>query len=152
MTENCLALKPLEEADFPAILPLIERLYEHEYIPFDAQRVANTLRPLLHDPALGRAWLIQSADTTAGYAIVTHVYSIELGGDVVIVDELYVAEEFRRQGLARFALSQIETYALQRNAVALQLEVEHDNSRAQTLYTSTGFSANHRHLMVKRLA
>lgn len=145
------AMRMIGEEGIPSILGLIEGLYEHERIPFDACRIADTLRPLIQDPALGRAWLIESDGQIAGYAIVTHVYSIELGGNVVVVDELYVSETFRRQGLARFALAALEDYARDKGSVALQLEVEHDNARAQTLYTSTGYSANHRHLMVKRL-
>jgi GNAT superfamily N-acetyltransferase len=76
-------------------------------LPFDERVVAAAWWQFLSNAEFGRAWLLWVGDELAGYVILTLGFSVEYRGREAFVDELYVEEKFRRQGLAgaRWSLS-----------------------------------------------
>lgn len=64
--------------------------------------------------------------------------SVELA-ELIYLYDLYVAAEFRRQGLARALMEAARQYGRERGADRLQLETAIDNEVAQSLYQSAGW-------------
>lgn len=58
---------------------------------------------------------------------------------IYILNDLFVAPEFRRAGIGRKMLSQVAQFARQRGAARVVLATANDNVPAQTLYKSFGY-------------
>lgn len=70
--------------------------------------------------------------------------------DYVELTELYVAEKFRRMGVATRLMAFLEQHYRDRGIQAFQLLTEADNHRAQALYRSLGFRQTAEIFMRKR--
>lgn len=132
--------------DVPALLELQERFYTGEGYPYDRAKMERSMRELIANPSLGRLFLADGA-----YLVVTFGFSLEFGGRDAFVDEVYVADESRNQGLGTLALQVAEEACREAGIHALHLEVEHVNARARALYERSGYTAHERHLMTKWL-
>ena len=141
-------LAPATPDDLAAVLDLVRRYHAFEAIAFDENAVTRTLAPLLQHGEVGRIWLIERDAATIGYVALCFGYSIELGGRDAFVDEMYILEEHRGEGIGKAVLAEIQTRARSLGVKALHLEVERGNDRARKLYLSLGFQSRERfHLM-----
>lgn len=131
--------------DVPVLLDLQQRFYAGEGYPYDRTTMERLMRELIANPAFGRLFLAPGA-----YLVVTFGFSLEFGGRDAFVDELYVADDSRGQGLGTAALQLAEESCREAGIGALHLEVEHVNLRARALYERTGYKPHDRHLMTKR--
>jgi GNAT superfamily N-acetyltransferase len=136
--------------DFEPCLNLMRAYYEFESIEFDLSRARLALEQLIRENH-GRAWTLQLEGKPAGYFIVLYGFSLEYGGRVLELDELFVVAEFRGHGLGRSILGFVEAQAREFGAVVLSLETEPDNENAQAFYGRHGFTKLERQLMRKRL-
>lgn len=141
--------RPAVAEDLPALLDLQQRFYAEERYPYDRAAMDRGMRELLSDPSLGSLFAID--DPPNGYLVVTFGFSLEFGGRDAFIDELYIANASRGQGLGTLALKIAEQACREAGIHALHLEVEHANPRARALYERTGYKAHDRHLMTKRL-
>ena len=109
--------------------------------PVSEENIRKTLRALRERPARGRAMALELEGRVCGYALLISFWSNELGGEIDVIDELYVEPAHRSRGHAtRF----IETLATgseswTSSAVALDLEITSHNLRARGLYERLGF-------------
>jgi ribosomal protein S18 acetylase RimI-like enzyme len=153
MADGPRVLRPARRDEIDLLVRFAGGLYaEDGSIPLRADRASRAFERLIDDDSLGFVWLIESGATAVGYLVLTWGFSIEFGGFVAILDELFVVPEHRGGGLGTAALSAAETICRERGVLALRLEVEHSNRRALELYTRAGFTKHSRHLMTKRLA
>lgn len=136
-------------ADAPVLLGLMREFYEYEHLNFDAGQAEKSLKMLLSDKSLGRVWLIKEAGEIAGYMAVTLGFSLEFHGRDAFLDELYFRERFRGRGLGKDALLRAEAFCREANVKALHLEVERQNTKAQTFYRKVGFRDHDRYLLTK---
>lgn len=134
--------------DVPALLDLQQRFYTNEGYPYDRAAMERGMRELIGDALLGRLFVMD--DAPVGYLVITFGFSLESGGRDAFVDELYVADTSRGQGLGTLALKIAEEACREAGIRALHLEVEHTNPRARALYERSGYKAHDRHLMTKR--
>jgi GNAT superfamily N-acetyltransferase len=131
-------------------LALMRAYSEFDSIEFDPTRARRALEQLIREDH-GRAWMVQLEDKTAGYVIVLYGFSLEYGGRVLEIDELFVSAEFRGHVLGRAILECVEAEARHFGPVLLTLETELRNENAQAFYGKHGFSKLERQLMRKRL-
>ena len=68
-------------------------------------------------------------------------FSTWQGRPLLNIHDFIVSSSYRRQGLGMFLLRGIEDYAVSSGCCRINLEVRHDNYRAQDLYLKAGFSA-----------
>jgi GNAT superfamily N-acetyltransferase len=141
--------RPAVASDVDALLRLQAAYYADDGYPFVEVEARACWQGLLDEPHYGRAWVAAHDDRLVGYAVLTFGYSLEYRGRDAFVDELYVAPEWRGQGLAREALSVIEAACLEADVRALHLEVERDKETARGLYRRWGFVEHDRVLMTK---
>jgi ribosomal protein S18 acetylase RimI-like enzyme len=148
--ERELSLREIAAGDVPQVIQMMRRLALQEpALPFDELAVAAAWRQFLSNAEFGRAWLLWVGDELAGYVILTLGFSFEYRGREAFVDELYVEEKFRRQGLGRRAMEFVEERASELGVNAVHLEVNHGNEPALGLYRRTGYADHNRHLMTK---
>jgi diamine N-acetyltransferase len=143
--------RPATTADEPTLLELMREFYQEGRIPFDERAARAALRGVLADPAHGRALLIEVEDAVAGYLVVCFGWSLEFHGRDAFLDELYLRERFRGQGIGTRALEVAAEVCRTSGVRALHLEVERSNTRAQSVYRRTGFADRDYYLMTRRL-
>src|SRR5262245_41419558 len=146
-----LPFRPATTADEPVLLELMREFYQEGRMPFDERAARAALRGVLSDPAHGRALLIEVEGALAGYLVVCFGWSLEFHGRDAFVDELYVRERFRGQGIGTRALEVAAEVCRTSGVRALHLEVERSNTRAQSVYRRTGFADRDYYLMTRRL-
>ena len=142
--------------DDDAIVELCMALFREDPSPHapDRDRVRHTLATYRAQPVRGRALVLDGGVGgdggdggdgglgVVGYALLSSFWSNELGGEVCVIDELYVGPTARGHGLGSVLLRTLaeQPGALwNADAVALELETTPDNHRARRLYQRLGF-------------
>jgi len=128
--------------DIPQLLSLIRRYWEFEQIAdFQALRIEMLLQRLLDEPRLGAAWVAEESGRIAGYLVAAAVLSLEHGGLMAEIDELFVLPEQRARGIGAQLLAAAESTLAARGYVRLQLQLGVDNAGAQAFYERHGYCA-----------
>jgi ribosomal protein S18 acetylase RimI-like enzyme len=147
--------RPWNPADEERVVALCLALYTEDpsIVPVGEAKVRRTLALFRARPDRGLVAVLEVDGSTAGYALLVPWWSNELGGEVCLVDELYVAPEARGRGLATELLRTLAggTGPFPNRFVALQLEVTPGNHRARALYERLGFEPMRNLSMRRRL-
>jgi GNAT superfamily N-acetyltransferase len=137
------------QGDVNLLLGFIRQFYEIDDYPFDEQIVRAALERIISDRSLGRVWLINEGSAAAGYVVLTFGYSLMYHGRDAFIDEIFIQQSHRGQGIGKKALLFVEERCHELGINALHLEVERGNEAGQALYKKSGFEAHDRHLMTK---
>ncbi len=129
---------------------MMRAYYAYDGHDFDEAVVTRTLAEFLVHPEYGRAWFIEVGADTAGYMVMCTGYSLEFGGRDAFVDEIFLHESFRGQGIGRRALEFVIGQAKCLGIAALHLEVDQGNANAQRLYRALGFEPRDRFMLMSR--
>jgi len=115
------------------------------------------LEQLLADPRLGMAVILRRGGAAGrdgegvGYFILTFLHSLERGGKMALLDELFLLPHARGQGIGKVAVAAAVRFAREAGSGAMALEVDQGNIRAQRLYESIGFVSQGRDLLTLSL-
>jgi GNAT superfamily N-acetyltransferase len=113
--------------------------------PMETEAVVTTtasqqaMRRLIDDKSSGHVWLIRADSKAAGYVVLVFSFSVEFGGRTAFIDELFIEEPYRGQGIGRRALELVTKSARSLGVQNLLLEVSEGNVPARQLYTAAGF-------------
>jgi GNAT superfamily N-acetyltransferase len=113
---------------------------------FDPERNRAHLTRLLAEPAHGGLWLADVESAPAGYVCLCTGFSLEFGRDA-FVDELYVREAQRGQGLGRALLETAIGACPALGIDALHLLVAPHNRKARAMYEQRGFVEEDRRIL-----
>ena len=119
-------------------LPLVQAQSREHHISLSAQALAEALRGLL--PRRGALVLANEAGADIGVAALSFTWTLERGGKVAWLDELYVVPGQRGRGVGRRLLRRALREARAQGCRALELEVVLGHGRAASLYLREGFS------------
>ena len=86
--------------------------------------------------------LATSSGTAAGFTQLYPMFSSVRLARVWILNDLFVAPEVRRLGVASALLAAAENFGREAGAQRLELETTHDNLAAQTLYRDAGWTSH----------
>jgi ribosomal protein S18 acetylase RimI-like enzyme len=133
-------IRPVTAADHPDVLRMVRALYVEDPSPRTPsdEDVRRTLA-VLADAARGAALVVDDAGPPFGYVFLTKLWSNELGGEIVFIDELWITPERRGRGVGTALIAHAMRAMRESGAVAFELEVTHDNARARALYERLGF-------------
>ena len=131
-----------DASDLSALTSLIERYWEFEHIRgFDAARITTLLTDLFHSPDRGQIWLAQEGGRSVGYLLTAYLFSLEHGGLMAEIDELFVTPEKRSLKIGA-ALLQAATAAMAlRGITYIQLQIGIHNEHGKRFYEQHGFEA-----------
>lgn len=145
---------PFTLSELETLLAFSRALHEFEkddeYLrahPFRDALVKDAAKLLLTQPQFGSIWLLKMNEHYIGHCIITVGFSLEFAGHDVFLDELYIEEQFRNQGIGRQVMTFVKQQSSKYGAKAIHLEVDKENLRAQKLYEKFGFIDNDRFLM-----
>jgi ribosomal-protein-alanine N-acetyltransferase len=109
--------------------------YEKELFPYSPWSTSQFKEEFAGIPTTRFMSVAEDGNTIIGYCGV-FVPAPGVEADILTVA---VLPAYRRQGIAREFMHQIENYAIEREASALMLEVELSNEAAIKLYESLGY-------------
>ena len=136
-----------EEADIAALLPLMEDFYAFERLQYDADRLGQLLLQLVGSQDLGRLILFEESGKLIGYMVLGFGFSLEFHGRDCFIDEFYVVQLYRSQGIGQAAVAFALGVCRSAGIKAVHLEADHTNVRGYEFYKRLGFKSHPRHLM-----
>ena len=113
------------------------------------EKIERTLNALTQNPEKGAVTVFEIDSTVVGYAITIFFWSNEYGGDIVVIDELYVKPDWRGKGIGKGFIDSAAHMA-HRDIVGLQLEVTPTNRRAFDYYRRLGFETSPNRQLFRR--
>lgn len=141
--DNFMHVRYFSESDKEIFLELCREFYNsHATLrPYDELVAEKTFRHVIdhHENLWG--YLIyesEESDSAAGYALLTTYWCNEEGGNVLLLDELYIRPEYRHKGYAKRFMDWMQE-KFKNRAVSVTLEVLTSNERAISLYRKEGF-------------
>ena len=145
------------ERDFARIIEMNERLNledPSESTSLDRAMMQRTLTEIATNPIRGAVAVLASGPHLCGYALLISFWSNEFGGEVCVIDELYVEPEFRGRGFATELVQSLVRGASPiwpRRTVRISIEAYRSNPRAKALYEKLGFAVSPHHVLTLAL-
>jgi ribosomal protein S18 acetylase RimI-like enzyme len=118
---------------------LAAQLAEHD-IPIDRADLAFAAEGILRVAERGFVLLAVAQEGAAGVACVSYSWTVERGGMVAWLDELYVVPARREHGIGNELLGAVIAAAGRDGCRTVELEVETSHARAEHLYRRHGFT------------
>jgi len=109
----------------------------------------------IFEDALNRAELItmmiieDDEREAVGFANLMTIFSVWAHGKALILDDLFLSEQYRGKGLGRIVMEFIKNYAKENGYKRLQLQSEFSNPNAHEFYTRLGYKSEDMHFYVK---
>ncbi|MGF7003834.1 GNAT superfamily N-acetyltransferase [Lachnospiraceae bacterium PF1-21] len=133
-------IRSVELKDKDVYLDLVRAFYQSEAVlhSIPDEYIENTWNELMSSSDYVKAYILESDNQVAGYALLSFTFSQEVGGKVAWLEELFMLPEFRGQGLGKEFFAFMEAN-VESKVSRIRLEVEPDNNRAKRLYESLGY-------------
>ena len=133
-------IRPATPADLDEVTDLLAaQLHEHD-IPIARADVEFAADGILRVPDRGFVLLALHQGDAVGVACVSYSWTVERGGMVAWLDELYVVPSLREHGIGNELLGKAIATAGASGCLTVELEVETSHARAEHLYRRHGFS------------
>ena len=135
---NAFAIRRATDADIARVAPLFDAYRSFYGQPSDIARADAFLRERL---ARGEsALLLAERDGEAlGFTQLYPLFSSVRTARLWLLNDLFVADSARRQGVARGLLDAAAAFAREQGAAGLMLETGRDNHPARALYRAAGW-------------
>jgi GNAT superfamily N-acetyltransferase len=130
---------PARPEEAPLVTEMLAAQLEEHAIPLASQLLAEAVSGALLDD--GRALILVARDggRPVGLAYLSFQWTLEHGGRVLWLEELYVRPALRGRGTGGLLLRATLDVARERGCRAVELEVEASHARAANLYARAGF-------------
>lgn len=146
MTYQDIVVRKVETADFETLISLIQALADYENLPGPDAGARERLRahgwPSDGQPPYFEAWIAERAEASGaralGYAITFTTYSTFLARPTLYLEDLFVREECRGQGVGGALFSHLEAEAARRGCGRIDWVVLDWNQTAQEFYHRRG--------------
>ena len=134
----------------PAAALFAMQLAEHN-VQRSPEELVSALTTLLAEPEHGFVLLALAEENPIGAAYAARILSLEHGGWIGWLDELYVVPPWRNRGVGSALLAATIAGATGRGWGALDLELDSNHQRVVPLYQRNRFQPVHRTRFVRRL-
>jgi GNAT superfamily N-acetyltransferase len=139
MTSTTVRVSRAAPADRDAVCNLLRAQFEEHGIELPDDLVSAGLDGHFTDSTRGAVLAAWSETAMVGFAILATTWTVEHGGRVVWLEELYVLPSMRNAGVGTQLLEHALASAREMGCLAVDLEVDVEHARAENLYTRAGF-------------
>ncbi len=131
---NRYSISPAQPADHDAVLfLLLAQMLEH-HIPTGTERLSRVIKHVLAHQECGFFLVARTSHEVAGVAYVASLLSAEHGGFTCWLEELHVTTAHRNQGAGTMLLEAAIEHACARGYAAMDLDVDIEHRRVESLY------------------
>lgn len=136
-------IRKATKEDVPALLALIKGLARHHEVE---QYLLATESSLLEagfgEQAKMGALIAEYNGQPVGYVSYTINYSIWVGRDFMLIDDVFALEQYRGKGIGQQLMEAIRSHALDLGLNCIKWQVEKDNTGAIRFYERLGAKLN----------
>lgn len=131
-------IRSMTAADRKSVIPMAEAFYHSPAVEHAAPQdiIAKTFEDAVGSNPHLEGFLLEEAGQPIGFAYLTHFYSCEVAGNVIMIEELFIKDECRGKGCGQQFMDWM--YAAYPETVRFRLEITPEN-RAVNLYLRNGF-------------
>lgn len=132
-------IRDMEEQDKESVLAMMRIFYASPAVLSNGSEeiFKSDIENCLHNRQYLEGYVFENAKGIQGYGMIAKSFSTEFGKRCIWIEDLYVKEDCRGEGIGSAFLDFIaEKYA----GCILRLEVEEENRRAIKVYQKCGFS------------
>ena len=132
-------IRPMTREDAATIIDMMRTFYASPAVLSNGSEeiFSNDIENCLNDSPYLEGFIIEGSAQIQGYAMVAKSFSTEFGKPCIWIEDLYLKEPFRGQGIGGIFFA----FITQRYPDSIfRLEVEPENTRALRLYEKSGFS------------
>ena len=138
--------------DIPAFVRLVQRFYAersqaHRVTPAS---ITRTYLELLRHPDKGSVFLFERGESLVGYCLLLVSWSNEHGGDILTIDEIYIAPDHRGKGIAKDFIGLLSQIA-PKGTRAIRIRASSKDRNAARFCTKTGFLPSGEGIMIREL-
>ena len=128
------------QKDLPQLVELLGILFESEaeFSP-NAEKQRTALQAIIADPAKGKVYVAREGRDVIAMCSLLYTISTAEGGKAALFEDLVVAPEHRKRGIAASLLKFVIEQARADGVLRLTLLTDMQNERAQALYRRLGF-------------
>lgn len=130
---------PARPDEEKALTGLLSAQLEEHGFSLSSELLVQAVRGALEDDSSARILVARDAGRPVGFAYVSVQLSLERGGRVLWVEQLYVLPELRDRGIGGQLLQAALDLARAQGCLAAELEVDDSHARAANLYGRAGF-------------
>jgi len=138
-------------SDQDAVLRLMRSYCDEVGTPLSDEHLLEALGPLIANEQLGDLLIAEQGEELAGYLVITWGWGIESGGAEALIDEMFVGNEYRHQGVGTLLMTEAQSRASARDVKVIFLETEQNNPESRELYDRLGFEIESSIWMSKRI-
>jgi GNAT superfamily N-acetyltransferase len=133
-------IEPASLEDLPSLAQLLMDLFaqESDFRP-DYNSQIRGLRLILEQPSRGRILVLRSATQMIGMINLLFTISTAEGGFVVLLEDLIIHKDFRRQGFGGELLKHAIEYAKQKDFLRITLLTERASEESLAFFERHGF-------------
>ena len=128
-----------DQADQTALIGLLGDFAEEALAPLTTEHLTAAVTPLLQGSELGEIWVLEHEQNLIGYLVIGWGWGIESGGREALIDEVFVSDAHRNQGLGTRLVQAALARAKELDAKTVFLETEQSNPESRKLYQNLGF-------------
>jgi GNAT superfamily N-acetyltransferase len=127
------------QADQTALIGLLNDFAQEALAPLTTEHLTAAVTPLLRGTELGEIWVLEHEQNLIGYLVIGWGWGIESGGREALIDEVFVSQAHRNQGLGAQLVEAALARAKELDAKTVFLETEQSNPESRKLYQNLGF-------------
>lgn len=98
----------------------------------------NTFNEIITSDIYTEGFILEFNENLAGYFLISKTYSQEVGSKVLLIEEIYILEEFRSKGIGKKIFEFLENRY--KDFKRFRLEVGINNTEAINLYEKLGYT------------
>ena len=123
------------ESDLGIVREYVKSLYQKDPPgrEITAEKFDRTFWEFTNKPDKGQIVVFSQGNLIVGYAIMVFYWSNEYGGDFIEIDELFIDEDYRGNGIATAFFEWLER-SWHQQAIALSIQVTPANDLAHSFY------------------
>lgn len=121
----------------------VDMAMESEGAILDKETVTNGVTASMNDENKGSYYVAKVDGKVVGSLMLTREWSDWNNGWYCWIQSVYVAPEYRRQGIYKSMYHAVCEDAKKRNVAQVRLYVDRTNSRGQKVYSSLGMQESH---------
>ena len=135
-----ITLASARKKDLDQAIKMVRSFREYEGKKQSYDSIQTALFPLLKKGSdLGCFWFIEKDGNVIGYVALCFGYSLEFGGRDAFIDELFLREDCRGQGIGQYVIDLVTKEASRLGVLALHLEVNPKEKNVVNFYKKAKF-------------
>jgi len=137
-------IEPAMLEDLPRLVDLTMALFEIEqdFAP-DRAKQERGLRAILEQPSRGRIFVVRTDYEIIGMVNVLFTISTAMGGFVILLEDVFVHPDFRRQGYGTQLMLYVIDFAKRKDFKRITLLTDKVSDESQVFFQNLGFQLSH---------